>query len=69
MAMNVLAHPDPVSAASVPDLLRDVLIERKSIRDVFVSKGFDPITEQLHIGPKMRTETAEDVLRKDYSKY
>jgi len=68
LAMNVVAPPQPVSAAPVPDLLRSYLIDGKSIKDVFVThRNFNNITENLHaprypVGPFwMRKQGAEQV--------
>lgn len=47
MAQGVVAHPDPVSALQVPDLLREFLIDAKKIRDVFMRRGYRFITEDL----------------------
>lgn len=40
LAANVAAPPDPVSGQDVPGMLRDFLIGRKTIREVFSKLGF-----------------------------
>jgi putative peptidoglycan binding protein len=47
MAQAVVAHPDPISALQVPDLLREFLIEGKKIREVFMGHGYRFIAEYL----------------------
>lgn len=47
MAQMVIAHPDPISALQVPELLREFLIEHKKIRDVFGRRGYRFIAEYL----------------------
>ena len=47
LALNVIAHPKPVSASKVPDMLREYLIDMKNINEVFTRRGYLPITENL----------------------
>ncbi len=54
MAVNAVAHPEPISAVQVPAMLRDFLITHKSIKEVFSTPGFQNVTENLE--RKLRPE-------------
>jgi hypothetical protein len=59
MAQVVVAHPDPISALQVPDLLRKFLTEGKKIREVFMGHGYQFITEYLWLEP-LRFDTVSE---------
>jgi hypothetical protein len=52
LAQNVLAHPEPISATEVPGMLRDFLVNGKTIKDSF--SKLTPITEneRPQLGPE-----------------
>lgn len=48
LGLNVIAHPEPISGADVPDILRELLVKRKTFREVFVQRrGYVPVSENL----------------------
>lgn len=51
LGLNVIAHPEPLSGADVPQILRELLVMRKTFKEVFVRRrGYLPISENLEHG-------------------
>ena len=50
LAVNIAAPADPISAQDVPGMLRDFLIGRKTIREVFSKLGFITDDQPPEIG-------------------
>lgn len=48
LGLNVIAHPEPLSGADVPEILRELLVNRKTFKEVFVRRrGYLPISENF----------------------
>jgi hypothetical protein len=58
MAINAVAHSEPISAAQVPAMMREFLIARKTIKEVFSTRGFQSVTENIEIRSRAGDEIA-----------
>jgi len=58
MAVNAVAHSEPISAAQVPAMMREFLIAGKTIKEVFSTRGFQSVTENIEVAPRAGEELA-----------